>query len=140
MAAAAAIAGCAGQPVYPILSPPAAAAFRAPYETVWNATLQSMGVPPRLVDRAHGHIVTDQFSFIMPVQAGGGRRGGSVATQIFWVSMDILVRPEPEGFTAVQAHTTIHNALEYGFWPGAGGPNSPEGDLFARIAARLAGR
>ncbi len=32
---------------------------------------------------------------------------------------------------------TIHNALEYGFWPGAGGPNSPEGDLFARIAARL---
>ncbi len=138
MAAATAIAGCAGQPVYPVLSPPTAATFRAPYEAVWNATLASLGVvPPRLVDRAQGHIVTGQFNFTMPVQAGGGRGGGSVVTQVLWVSMDILVRPAPGGLTAVQAQTTIHNALEYGFWPGPGGPDSPEGDLFARIASRL---
>jgi hypothetical protein len=123
--------------VYPIVQPPAAVAFPAPYEAVWNATLGSVGVvPPRFVDRAQGRIVTDSFSFIMPVQMGGGR-GGSVVTQVLTVSMDILVRPTPEGPTAVQAQTTIHQATEYGFWPAAGGPNSPEGDLFARIASRL---
>ncbi len=135
--AALALAGCAGQPVYPVLSPPATAVFRAPYEAVWNATLQSVGVTPlRLVDRPQGHIVTEEFSYTMPVQAAG-RRGGSVATQVLWVSLDILVRPTAEGSTAVQAQSTIHRALEYGLWPGPGGPNSPEGDLFARIDARL---
>jgi hypothetical protein len=132
-------AACAGQPIYPVVSPPAATVFRAPYEAVWNATLQSLGVVrPVVVDQAQGHIVTDQFTFDMPVQ--GGMRGGSVFIQILWVSMDILVRPAPDGATAVQAQTTIHDAQQYGFWPGAGGPNSPEGDLFARIASRLPGR
>lgn len=130
-------AACAGQPLYPIVQPQAAAGFRAPYEVVWNTTLASLGVvQPRLVDRAQGRIVTDTFSFTMPVQGGGGR-GGSVVTQVLTVSMDILVRPTPEGLTAVQAQTTIHQAMQYGFWPVAGGPNSPEGDLFARIASRL---
>ncbi len=130
--------GCAGQPLYPIVMPPAATAFRAPYEAVWNATLASIGVsPPRLVDRSQGRIVTDTFSFTMPVQAGGGRRIGSVVTQVLQVSMEILVLPTPDGATGVQAQTTVHSAMEYGFWPVAGGPNSPEGDLFARIAARL---
>src|SRR5574341_1876628 len=80
-------AACAGQPLYPIVQPPAAATFRAPYEAVWNATLASVGVaPPRLVDRAQGRIVTDTFNFIMPVQLGGGR-GGSEVTQVLTVSM-----------------------------------------------------
>ena len=135
--AALALTGCAGQPAYPVLSAPAATVFRAPCEAVWNATLQSLGVTPlRLVDRPQGHIVTEHFSYTMPVQAAA-RRGGSVATQVLWVSLDILVRPTAEGATAVQAQTTIHNALEYGLWSGPGGPNSPEGDLFARIDARL---
>jgi len=134
-----AMVACAGQPLYPIAQPPAAAGYRAPYEAVWNATLGSLGVvPPRFVDRAQGRIVTDTFSFTMPVQGGGGGRGGGgVVTQVLSVSMDILVRPTPDGLTAVQAQTTIHQAMEYGFWPVAGGPNSPEGDLFARIASRL---
>ena len=71
-------AACAGQPIYPVVSPPAATAFRAPYEAVWNAALQSLGiVRPVLVDRAQGHIVTDQFTFDMPVQGGGMRGGGA---------------------------------------------------------------
>jgi hypothetical protein len=133
-------AACAGQPIYPIVTAPAAAGFRAPYEAVWNATLQSLGaVRPALVDRPNGHIVTERYSFTMPVQGGGGR-GGSVITQVLNVSLDIQVRPAQDGATAVQAQTTVHDALEYGFMPGPGGPNSPEGDLFARIADRLAGR
>jgi len=139
-AASLALVGCAGQPLYPVLSPPAAAAFRAPYEAVWSATLESLGaVPPVSADRSRGKIVTGTYSFTMPVHVGGGHQG-SVATQGLWVSLEILVRPTPEGLTAVQAQTTIHDALTYGFWPGPGGPNSPEGDLFARIAARLPGR
>ena len=129
--------GCAGQPLYPFTLPPAATAFRAPYGAVWNAALASIGVaPPRFVDPAQGRIVTDRFSFTLPVQAGMGR-GGGVATQVLQVSMDIFVRPTPEGLIAVQAQTTVYDALQYGFWPAAGGPNSPEGDLFARIASRL---
>ncbi|HYB73749.1 MAG TPA: hypothetical protein VED18_10275 [Candidatus Sulfotelmatobacter sp.] len=133
-------AACAGQPIYPVISPPAATAFRAPHEAVWNATLQSLGiVPPAVVDPAQGHIVTGQFTYDMPVQ-GGGMRGGGAFIQILRVSMDILVHPAPDGTTTVRAQTTIHDAQQYGFWPGAGGPNSPEGDLFARIASHLAGR
>jgi len=56
------------------------------------------------------------------------------------VSMDILVHPAPDGTTTVRTQITIHDAQQYGFWPEAGGPNSPEGDLFARIASHLAGR
>jgi hypothetical protein len=131
-------AGCAGQPLYPLSLPPAATAFRAPYGAVWNATLASIGVaPPRFVDPARGRIITDRFSFALPVQTGMGIGGAGIATQVLQVSMDILVRPTPEGLIAVQAQTTVYDALQYGFWPGAGGPNSPEGDLFARIASRL---
>lgn len=131
---------CAGQSMYPVVSPPAGTAFRAPYEAVWDATLQSLGVVrPAIADRAQGRIVTDRYTFMMPVQGGGGRTG-SAFMQVLSVSLEILVRPAPEGATAVQVQTTIHDAQQYGFWPGAGGPNSPEGDLFARIASRLAGR
>lgn len=136
---AAAIAGCAGGPIYPIVSSPVATTFRAPYEAVWSAALEAIGVvQPQLVDRTQGRIVTEPFSFNLPVHAGGGGRGsGSVATQVLWVSLDIRVLPAEGGAIAVHAQTTIHRALEYGFWPQPGGPNSPEGDLFARIAARL---
>ena len=139
--AAALIAGCAGQvPVSPEVSPPAERVFRAPYEAVWSATLRSLGViPPALVDAPHGRIVTGVFDFNLPVQAGMGR-SGSVASQILSVSMDILVRPTPEGFTAVQAQTVVHHSMLTGFRPEPGGPNSPEGDLFARISDRLNGR
>lgn len=130
-----------GGPIYPVISPPTATPFRAPSDAVWNAALQSLGAaPPVLVDRTQGRIVTDRFSFTLPVQAVGGRRNGGVTTQVLQVSMDIRVLPTPEGLTAVHAQTIIHDALEYGFWPMAGGPNSPEGDLYARIAQRLGGR
>ncbi len=74
-------AACAGRPIYPVISPPAATAFRAPYEAVWNATLQSLGiVPPAVVDPAQGHIVTGQFTYDMPVQ-GDGMRGGAPSSR-----------------------------------------------------------
>lgn len=133
-----AMAGCAGAPLYPVVSTPTVTPFRAPYEAVWQATLQSLGITPlRLVDRAQGRIVTEPFAFHLPVQAGGGRRNGSVTSQVLWVSLDIRVLPAPEGATAVHAQSIIHHALEYGFWPQAGGPNSPEADLYSRIAERL---
>ena len=135
------LAGCAGGPVYPVVSPPTVTTFRVPYEAVWNATVQSIGVvPPVFVDRTQGRIVTDKFSFSMPVQVAGGRGSGSVVTQVLTVSLDIRVLPTADGATAVHAQTTIHDALEYGFWPMAGGPNSPEGDLYARLASRLSSR
>ena len=123
--------------LYPIQLPQASAAFNAPYEAVWQATVTSLGAAqPVLLDRPSGRIVTGQFTFSLPV--GGGGMGFSMNPLL--VSMEIHVRRTPEGSTAVEVRSTIYDAQQYGAWPGPGGPNSPEGDLFARIADRLGKR
>jgi len=94
------------------------------------------GSSPALLIRRLNRAIAPEYEGIR--ELGGGGMGFTMNPLL--VSMEIHVRRTPEGSTAVEVRSTIYDAQQYGAWPGPGGPNSPEGDLFARIADRLGKR
>ena len=102
--------------------------FAAPYEAVWDATLNSLGVVKALVaDKAQGRIETDVFPFKL-----------DYADQVVWVSFAITVTSDGPHRTTVRVLPRVHDALLEGFMPGP--VENPWADHFARIEDRLGHR
>ncbi len=155
--------GCASAPRQPVLLPPVAETFPAPYDAVWDATVQSLGVIRlRIAQKGVGLIETEPFPFTYVmgsnapgrqeaplllasndpgslVLAQGGGSGGTRPTQVVWIAMLITVSRTTPDATQVQVEPRLHDALIPGaFTPGP--YNSPWGDLFARIRNALGRR
>jgi hypothetical protein len=157
------LAGCASAPRQPVLLPPVAETFPAPYDAVWDATMQSLGVIRVLTaQKGAGLIQTEPFPFTYTVGsnaperhdaplvlassdpggiilAQGGGSGGPRPTQVVWIAMHITVSRTAPDATQVQVEPRVHHELIPGaFMPGP--YNSPWGDLFARIRNALGRR
>ena len=157
------LAGCASAPRQPVALPPVAETFPAPYDAVWDATVQSLGViRMRTAQKGVGLIETEPFPFtyvmgsnapshheaplllassdpgsLVLAQSGGS--GGGRPTQVVWIAMLITVSRTTPDATQVQVEPRVHDALIPGaFMPGP--YNSPWGDLFARIRNTLGRR
>jgi hypothetical protein len=129
LALAAMVSSAAARQAMPL--PTVGASFAAPYDRVWDATLQSMGIVKLLVaDKATGRIQTEPYSFSYFI---GGPNGGS--TQAIQVALQIEVRETPGSGVTVQVSPEYSSLLFGGFTPGP--TNNPWADLFARIADRL---
>ena len=115
----------------PQVLPAITAAFDASYDSVWDATLKSLGVVKVLTaDKGQGRIETEPFPF--RYQAGSGLDGG---TQVIWVSFALRLTRGDGRQTLVQAEPRVHDALLAGFLPGP--TNNPWQDLFVRIRSNL---
>ena len=133
-ALALAAAGGLAAPRQPMVLATVGDTIAAPYDTVWDATLKSLGVVKTPVaDKGTGRIETDPFVFSFNI--GGGQGSG---TQVIEVSFQINVVRVAENRTDLQVVPLIHYAWLSGFTPGP--TNNPWLDLFARIHTRLGTR
>ncbi len=112
----------------PLVLPTVGNTFAAPYEAVWDATLQSLGVVKLLVaDKGQGRIETEPFPFKV-----------DFGDQVIWVSFAITVAADGAERTNLQVEPRVHDALLAGNMPGP--TENPWRDLFARIGDRLGRR
>ena len=122
---------CSAAPRQPMSLPVVGASFAAPYDSVWDATLKSLGVLKLPVaDKAGGLIETEAYPFAFVV--GGSQNGNS---QVIWVALRITLIRTGEDRTTVQVEPRIEDSLLNGFTPGP--TNNPWADLFARIGSAL---
>jgi hypothetical protein len=106
----------------------AGATLAAPYDAVWDATLDSLGAAkPPVADKRQGRIETDVFPFRV-----------DFANQVIWVSFAITITADGAQRTRVQVLPLVHDALLDDIMPGP--VQNPWVDLFARIDDRLGHR
>ncbi len=112
----------------PLVLPMVTDSFSAPYDSVWDATLRSLGaVKPFIVEKERGFIESDPFFFYFPFAAE--------ASQSIMLSLAITLRRVDAGHTIVQVQPRVYFMIHDGVLPGP--VNNPWADLFARIRGDL---